>query len=334
MRWRSRGDVALQYTSAESLNLGMDTVMTHRAFGRHAAKAIQAVKQEAARLEGMLSRFLPESEIARVNESAGHACCGVSPEAYAVLSYATELSAACQGMFDVTIGPLVDLWSIGHGALRPPADAQIRRALSLVNYRDLLLDPVRRTAGLRRAGQSVDLGGIGKGYAADRFIQVFREYGVSSAFTNIGGNVAALGARPDRSAWRVGIQHPRQPDTLIGLVSVKDKAVVTSGDYQRFLDDGEGNRYHHILDPTTGYPSTSGLAGVTVVASCSGNGSMVADALSTAVFIAGLDKGLALINEYPETGAILVDTEMSVWVTRNLKGCFVAAQGMSAVTIL
>ena len=99
------------------------------------------------------------------------------------------------------------------------------------------------------------------------------------------------------------------------------------------MDDGEGNRYHHILDPTTGYPSTSGLAGVTVVASCSGNGSMVADALSTAVFTAGLDRGLALISRYPGTGAILVDMEMSVWVTRNLKGCFVAAQGINAATI-
>ena len=325
--------MALQRTSVESLNLGMDTVMTHRAFGRHAAKALQAVKLEAARLEAMLSRFVSESEIAKISGAAGHAPCSVSPETFDVLSCATELSTACQGIFDVTIGPLVDLWSIGRGALRPPADSEIRWALSLVDYKDLLLDPVRRTAGLRRAGQSVDLGGIGKGYAADRFIQIFQEYGVSSAFTNIGGNVAALGARPDGSAWRVGIQHPRQPDTLIGLVSVKDKAVVTSGDYQRFLDDGEGNRYHHILDPTTGYPSTSGLAGVTVVARCSGNGSMVADALSTAVFIAGLDRGLALISRYPGTGAILVDTEMSVWVTRNLKGCFVAAQGISATTI-
>ena len=333
MRWRSRGDIALQHTSAESLNLGMDTVMTHRAFGRHAAKAIQAVKQEAARLEGMLSRFLPESEIAKINESAGHAPCSVGRETYDVLSCATQLSAACQGMFDVTIGPLVDLWSIGRGALRPPVDAEIRRVLGLVDYRDLLLDPARRTAGLCRAGQSVDLGGIGKGYAADRFLQVFREYGVSSAFTNIGGNVSALGARPDGSDWRVGIQHPRQPDALIGLVSVKGKAVVTSGDYQRFLDDGEGNRCHHILDPTTGYPSKSGLAGVTVVADSSGNGSMIADALSTAVFIAGLDRGLSLIDQYPETGAILVDTEMSVWVTRNLKDCFVAAQGINAATI-
>lgn len=312
----------------------MATVMTHRAFGRHAAKALQAVKQEAARLEGMLSRFLPESEIAAINESAGHAPCSVSPETYDVLSCATELSAACQGMFDVTIGPLVDLWGIGHGALRPPADAEIRRALSLVDYRDLLLDPVGRTAGLRRAGQSVDLGGIGKGYAADRFMQVFREYGVWSAFTNIGGNVAALGARPDGSAWRIGIQHPRRPDALIGLVSVKDKAVVTSGDYQRFFDDGEGTRYHHILDPMTGYPSRSGLAGATVVADGSGNGSMVADALSTAVFIAGLDRGLALISRYPGVGALLVDAEstnagLSVWVTRNLKDCFSAAQGVS-----
>lgn len=326
--------MALQRASVESLNLGMDTVMTHRAFGRHAAKALQAVKREAARLEGMLSRFLPESEIAKINESAGHALCSVSPETFDVLSCATGLSAACQGMFDVTIGPLVDLWSVGHGALRPPADAEIRRALSLVDYRDLLLDPVQRTAGLRRAGQAVDLGGIGKGYAADRFIRVFREYSVSSAFTNIGGNVAVLGARPDGSAWRIGIQHPRRPDALIGVVSVKDKVVVTSGDYQRFFEDGEGNRYHHILDPMTGYPSRSGVAGATVVADSSGNGSMVADALSTAVFIAGLDIGVELISLYPGVGALFVGAEstdagLSVWVTRNLKGCFCAAQGVS-----
>ncbi len=167
---------------------------------------------------------------------------------------------------------------------------------------------------------------------------MFREYGVSSAFTNIGGNVAALGARPDGSAWRVGIQHPRQPDALIGLVSVKDKAVVTSGDYQRFFADSEGNRYHHILDPATGYPSKSGLASVTVVTDSSGNGSMIADALSTAVFIAGLDGGVALISRYPGVGALLVDAKstgagLSVWITRNLKGCFVAARGISAATI-
>jgi len=326
--------MALQHTSAESLNLGMDTVMTHRAFGRHAAEAIQAVKQEAARLEGMLSRFMPESDISAINESAGHACCSVGLETYDVLSCATELSTACQGLFDVTIGPLVDLWGIGHGALRPPAEAEIHRARCMVNYLDLLLDPVLRTAGLRRTGQSVDLGGIGKGYAADRFIQVFREYNVSSAFTNIGGNVAALGARPDGSAWRVGIQHPRQTDLLIGLVSVKDKAVVTSGDYQRFFADGEGNRYHHILDPTTGYPAKSGLTGVTVVAHNSGSGSMIADALSTAVFIAGLDRGLALISGYPEVEALFVDAEptragLSVWVTRGLRDCFSAAQDVS-----
>ena len=338
MRWRSGSDVALRHTSAESLNLGMDTVMTHRAFGRHAAEALHAVGQEAERLEGMLSRFMPESDIAVINKSAGLACCSVGPETCSVLSCAVELSAACQGIFDVTIGPLVDLWGIGHGALRPPTDAQIHQALLLVDYRDLLLDPVHQTAGLGRAGQSIDLGGIGKGYAADRFIQLFKEYGVSSAFTNIGGNVATLGARPDGVAWRVGIQHPRQPYSLIGLVSVNDKAVVTSGDYQRFFTHGDGNRYHHILDPATGYPARSGLAGVTVVADNSGNGSMIADALSTAVFIAGPDRGLALISRYSGVEALLVDAEptdagLSVWVTRGLKDHFSAAQGVSVHVI-
>jgi thiamine biosynthesis lipoprotein len=304
----------------------MGTVLTHRAYGQHAEEAIRALRREAVRLEELMSRFLPGSEISAINRSAGRSGEKVSLDTFAVLARAVEFSKACHGLFDVTVGPLVDLWDAGKGAASPPEDSRIREILPLVDYTDLVLDPRRRSAGLRRAGQSLDLGGVGKGYAGDKFIEILKDHGVSSAFVNLGGNVVALGAKPDGSEWRVGIRHPRQEESLVGLVAVRDKAVVTSGDYQRYFTDRHGRRFHHLLDPSTGYPAASGLVSVTVVA----DRSLLADALSTMAFVAGTDGGLDLIRRFPGAEAILIDVGLSVHVTRGLEGCFVAADGVSA----
>ena len=309
---------------AESMNFGMSTVMTHRAFGRHAEEALRAVREEAVRLEELLSRFIPASEVGRINRYAGLKCQQLSSDTFEVLSRAVEYSRSCQGLFDVTIGPLVNFWSNGKDICRPPEDSRIKQVLPLVDYTGLILDPCRKTAGLLRRGQSLDLGGIGKGYAADKFLEVFKKYGISSAFTNIGGNVAALGTKPDGSRWRVGIRHPRREKDLIGLVSVVDKAVVTSGDFQRCFIDRKGIRRHHILDPTTGYPAESGLASVTVVADTS----MAADAVSTILFVAGREKGLQLLRRFSGAEAVLVDLNLQVHVTAGLKDCFQAAEGI------
>lgn len=311
--------------SAQSVNLGMSTVMTHKAFGKHADKSLRAVRDEAVRLEELLSRFIPVSEISRVNRSAGIKCERLSGDTYEVLSRAIEFSRYCQGLFDVTIGPLVTLWSNSKDSCKPPEDSKIRQVISLVGYTDLLLDPCKKTAGLQRIGQSIDLGGIGKGFAGDKFLEVFKKHGVSSAFTNIGGNVVALGTKPDGSPWRVGIQHPRQENNIIGFVSVADKAVVTSGDYQRYFIGINGKRYHHILDPSTGYPVESGLVSVTIVA----DSSMAADALSTILFVAGMNKGIELLKSFPGTEAILIDMNLLVYVTRGLKDCFQAGEGIN-----
>ena len=194
----------------------------------------------------------------------------------------------------------------------------------MVNYHDLLLDPEKRSAGLRRVGQSLDLGGIGKGFAGDKFLQIFKKYGISSAYTNIGGNVMALGKKPDGSFWRIGIQHPREEKSLIGLVSVEDKAVVTSGDYQRYFLGSTGKRYHHILDPATGYPAESGLVSVTVVA----DSSTTADVLSTIVFVAGREKGLELLRGFRGTEAILVELDLQIYITTGLEKYFQAREGI------
>ncbi len=307
----------------------MGTVMTHKAFGPYAKDSLEAVHGEVARIERLLSRFLPGSDISRVNESAGLKSEKVSPETYEVLTKAVEFSRNCPGCFDVTIEPLVTLWNSSKVSFAPPDAYSIQQILPLVNYRDVVLDPWEMAAGLRYIGQSVDLGGIGKGFAGDRIREIFKEYGISSAYTNLGGNVVTLGAKPDGSPWCVGIQHPRMENKVIGSVSVVDQTVVTSGDYQRIFMDSQGKRYHHILNPSTGYPTESGLISVSIIA----EKSMVADALSTILFVAGMEKGLEFLRSFPQTEAILMDSDLRVYVTKGLQYRFQADKDIK-VTIL
>ena len=313
--------------AAESAHIGMGTEMVHKAFGSRAKEALHAVECEARRLERMFSRFRLDSEIYALNQSAGVKCERISPETYEVLSQAVEFSRSSHGMFNATIGPLVDLWDFKNARVIPDEE-KIQQVLPKVNYLDLLLDSHARTAKLRKAGQSVDLGGIGKGFASDRFMEILKEYGISSAFSNIGGNVSTLGNKPDGLPWRVGLRHPRQIG-LLGAVEVTGMAVVTSGDYERFFIDQQGRRFHHILNPMTGYPAESGLVSVSVIA----DSAMTADALSTAVFIAGLESGLDLMGKYPQAEAVLVNTELEVYVTRSLRKCFQTINGNKAIYV-
>jgi thiamine biosynthesis lipoprotein len=201
--------------------------------------------------------------------------------------------------------------------------------MALVGYEDLTLDRDRMTVGLKRTGQSIDLGGIGKGFAADKIVELFRGYGISSAFTNFGGNVAAIGSKPDGSPWHVGIRHPRKEEGLIGAVLVSDKSVVTSGDYQRYFVDNDGIRYHHILDPATGYPADSGLVSVTVIS----DSSVTADALSTLLFVAGMEKGIECLESFPGTEAIFADRKLNIYVTERAMEYFQAAEEVNAICL-
>lgn len=308
-------------------HFAMGTVMSHRAFGPSAAHCLAAVQAEVARLEALLSRFLPGSDISRINESAGIQSERVSPDTCAVLSKSIEFSRAFPGFFDVTIGPLVSLWNIGKEGFAPPDEDCIQQVLPLVNAQDLVLDPYHMTAGLRNLAQSVDLGGIGKGYAADKVLEIYQKFGVTSAFSNLGGNVVTLGTKPDGAPWRIGIQHPRDETRLLGSVAVAGQSVVTSGDYQRYSADRQGKKHHHILNPRTGHPAETGLASVTIVT----GQSVTADALSTLLFVAGMDKCPEILQRYPQAGAVLVDVDLHVFVTRNLEDCFQADEGIEVI---
>ncbi len=236
-----------------------------------------------------------------------------------------DFSRQCQGLFDITIGPLVRPWNYKNSA-DIPGEARIQQLLPLIGYDSLILRPRTQTAALRKEGQSLDLGGIGNGYACDRFLETFRGFGIFSAYTNIGGGVAVLGRKPDGALWRVGIRHPRREQGLIGAVAVDGKAVVTSGDYQRYFIDRGGKRRHHILDPRTGFPAESGLISATVVA----DSATAADALSTILFVAGMEKGLEILRLFAGAGAILVDAALRIYVTADLAELFQTNKGITA----
>ncbi|MDR1574986.1 MAG: FAD:protein FMN transferase [Treponema sp.] len=263
-----------------------------------------------------------DSEVARINRNAGIAPVEVSADLIEVLERALYYAELSGGAFDPTIGPLAALWDIGSGTSegRIPDEEEIAGALALVDWRDLVIDRQRGTAFLRRQGMALDLGAIAKGYAADEAAGLAREGGAGRGIFDLGGNILALGGRDGKrgAPWRIGVQDPLdERGAYIGVLPVRDKSVVTSGVYERYFEAG-GRRYHHILSSGDGYPVNNGLLSVTIVA----GRSIDADGLSTAVFALGYEKGKALIETLPDTGAIFVFEDHTVRITSGLEGIF------------
>ncbi|MGE5580857.1 MAG: FAD:protein FMN transferase [Bacillota bacterium] len=305
------------------IDICMNTAVSQTVYGVDSRGAAAAASREIQRLERLLSRFRPDSDIGRLNRSATRpaaesdnllpadlslteaggsntkSAVSIHRETACVLEAALGISRMSGGAFDVTAAPLIALWRVTADNPEVPSPEVVAKARELVDFRCLELArstplPLRRSAfvaRLTKQGQMVDLGGIAKGYAADRAVDVYRRRGIASAMIDLGGNVALLGGKEDGSPWRVGIQDPDAPrGDCLGFLSLRDKSVVTSGDYERFFEAG-GRRYHHIIDPRTGYPAESGLRSVTVVA----DESMIADGLSTALFVLGLERGMEML---------------------------------------
>jgi len=300
----------------------MGTIITVKAYGKNADKAADKVFKRISELEEILTVNDTGSEIDDLNDMAGIVEVKLSSDSLYVLNKAKEYAELSEGAFDVTIGPLVKAWNIGTDNPRVPLKDEIDELLKLVDFRDLKIDNANHTAYLARRGQMVDLGGIAKGYAGDEAIKVLKENGIESALVNLGGNVVVLGSKPDGNLWTVGIQNPREAaGKYLGTISVRDKAVVSSGDYERyFMKDGV--RYHHILDPRTGYPADSGLISTTIIA----DSAIDADALSTSVFVLGLENGMKLVESLDGVEAVFVTEDKKVYVTEGLKDIFIFYQ--------
>lgn len=295
-----------------------DTVVTVTLYGADDA-LLQDIWKACERYENMLSKTVEGSDVSRINNAQGQTVT-VDAETWNVLSEAKKLNRLTGGAFAITIAPLTAQWDFTGGTNRMPTDEERLAALPLVDDEQLLLG--ENNAVTLPAGMQIDLGGIAKGYIADQVAALVRGR-CSGAMLNFGGNVYAVGTKPDGSAYRVGVQDPDDPNSSnpIGVVSVTDRSVVTSGIYERgFTIDGV--RYHHILSPWTGLPSDSDLASATIIA----ESSMDADALATACIVLGSEKALQLTQEngYPalmilRDGTVMMNDLMKQWGYTSLR---------------
>lgn len=294
----------------------MDTVVEIRfqaAGSRKAEKTKNEVFAEIERLEKLLSRSVAGSDVYRINKKAGIEPVAVNPETFYVAEQAISFAALSGGAFDPTIAPVTDLWGFFSGQdYRVPGEDEIEIALSYVDYEMVELDPRAGTVYLPHENMGLELGGIAKGYIVDRALDIFIKKGIEHAYVNA-GDIGLLGTRPDGLPWRIGIRHPRDKSQIIAVLSLADRGIDTSGDYERAFEK-DGIKYHHILDPATGMPA-SGLASVTVVAETT----LEADVLSTAAFVLGTDRGLALVESIPGVEAVFCTPELEITVSSGLE---------------
>ena len=287
----------------------MDTVMSFTAYGKNSDQAVDAAVKEVQRLDELLSTGNPDSEVSAINTKGSGT---LSDDTKTILTEAMEIYRETDGLFDVTIYPLMQLWGFPTQEYHVPTESELQKALTKVDASQIVIEGDQVTLG---TGQQMDLGGIAKGYTSARIMEIYREYGITSGMVSLGGNVQTLGTRPDGKDWNIGIQNPDgQQGSLLAALPVENKAVITSGGYERYFEE-DGNTYIHILNPKTGYPADSGLVSVSII---SENG-MLADALSTSLYLMGEEKAA----EYWRTHAdafdmILEDKDGILYVTEGI----------------
>lgn len=288
----------------------MDTVMTLTIYdtGAHADLVLSESQSEIRRLEDMLSVTAPDSEIARLNQGNPEA---LSSEARSLLRSAMEIAAKTDGAYDPTVYPLVKLWGFYDDDCSVPTADALQEALVHTGYSSVSLEAGSVTL---PGDMGVDLGGIAKGYTAKQVLGAMAAEGVESAIISLGGNVGTLGLKPDGSEWTVAIENPDKSGDYLATLSLgAGYYAITSGAYERYFEQ-DGKRYHHILDPKTGYPAESGLESVTIV---SQDGTL-ADALSTALFVKGVDKAAAFWREHQEQFDMVLFDGETLYVTPGL----------------
>ena len=300
--------------------MGTDVTMTaFTADPTRAEQGFQSAYEEVRRIERLMTDWQwpgePPSDVVRVNESAGREGVVVADETFEVVSAALDMSKRSEGAFDITYAAMRGLWKFDEDLEKkiPPA-AEIAKRRKLINWRDVVIDRATRTVKLRRKGMRIGLGGIAKGYAVDRASAVLRNWGLRDYMVQAGGDLYVSGQKGNAS-WMVGIRDPRGgARDIVAKMPIKDHAFSTAGDYERAFVLG-GKRYHHIIDPKTGFPATASRA-VTILAP----NAFIADALDDAVFILGPDKGLELCAQFPDTAAFIIDAQNKIWMSPWLEG--------------
>ena len=289
----------------------MDTVMDLKIYSSNGDDVLTQAENEIKRIESLLDRGNEKSEIYKINQNKSDI---VSEETVAVIVNALSVSEETGGAFDITIAPIIDLWGFYGNNFRVPSDSELQRILENVGYANVSIDGNNISI---PDNTLIDIGGIGKGYTSDKISELLRENNIHSAIISLGGNVQTIGKKPDGSLWTVGVADPRDTSKHIGKLNISDKAVVTSGGYQRYFEQ-DGVTYHHIINPDTGKSAESGLTSVTII---SESGTR-ADGLSTSLFVMGLEKSIELWRKSNDFDAIFIDDNGKVFITEGIKDNF------------
>lgn len=297
----------------------MGTIIKVTIFDSSNEKVLDEVFNKIKELESTLSINTNGTLIDKINESAGVAPVKVDNDTYNLISKGIEYSNLSNGLFDISIGPLVKLWSIGLPEAKVPSKEEINEKLPLIDFNNIELNDTNKTVFLKKSGMLLDLGGIAKGYTADKISNILSENNIKNALIDLGGNIYTHGTKITGDDWKVGIQDPfSERGEIIGSITTSNKSIVTSGIYERFIEK-DGIKYHHILSPETGYPYDNDLAGITIISDKSIDG----DALSTSVFAMGLKDGINFVEKLENIEAIFVTKDKRVHITSGLKDNFV-----------
>ena len=287
----------------------MDTYMLLKAYGDNGEKALKQAQDALYELDAMWSVTDENSEIYNINANGEGK---VSDETAQIISFACQMGELTNGALDISIYPVMKAWGFTTGEYTVPQEDEIDKLIENVDYTQITCteDEIYLPEGME-----IDLGAVAKGWAGDMLSEIMQENGVQSAILTLGGNIQTVGVKPDGSKWNVAIEHPDKTG-YIAVVSVADCAVVTSGGYERFFEDEQGNVYWHILDPDTGYPANSGIISATII----GPEGKKCDALSTAVFVMGLDKAVQLWSESDDFEMVIMTEDKKVYVTEGIQG--------------
>jgi len=295
--------------------LHMGTLVTITAAASDQAvshKAIQAGFDEVKRLEQLLSTWIPESELSRVNAEAGRRPVTVSQETLDLVVRSMEMAGLTEGGFNIAVGPAVEAWSVTERQ-RIPSDEELQRLKPLVDVAGIQIDLDAQTIFLAHKGMKIDVGGIGKGYAADRAAEEMKKAGAQGGVVALSGDITTFGALPGAAGFPVGIKHPRKEGAMIAVIDLRDESISTAGDYERFFER-DGVRYHHILDPQTLRPARS-CQSVTVI----GKEGTVVDGLDTGIFVLGPERGMALIERLSGVEAVIIDDQGKMTLSSGLR---------------
>ena len=300
------------YSQVHSGFFSMDTYMEITAYGSKGEAAIASCKDQICLLEALLSATDDTSDIGRINVSG---TTDVSPDTAEIIKYAKQTGEETKGALDITIYPVLKAWGFTTGDYSVPDSDTLNALLKKVDFTQIQIEDSALPTVTVPIGVQLDLGALAKGYASDKAAEILKQQGITSALINLGGNIMTIGSNPDSgSPWRIGIRNPFSLDENIGVLEAADKAVVTSGSYERCFTAEGGQTYHHIIDPATGCPARSGLVSVTIV----GDSGIMCDALSTALFVMGKDKAVEYHQKKGGFDMILVTEEGEIFITEGI----------------